>query len=102
MKRHLMVIAMLVLVGTQMPGAGAATLDEPGKLPPGRTDQKDKSQEDDCDCCQKCEAAKKPHISHEEEGADDKSGCEQCCDRCGRPLPSSEDTPPDIIEKPQR
>jgi hypothetical protein len=81
----------------------AATLDKPDALPPGRLEMPDKSQESDCDCCQKCKAATKPMISHEESGNSEKTGCEQCCERCGRKLPSGpEEAPPDIIEKPQR
>lgn len=100
MKKYALIIGLLIWSMLPLESL-AATFEEPVQLPPGRTDQRDKSQEDDCDCCQKCKAAKKP-ITSSEEGTeqDNKTGCEQCCERCGRKLPGApEDTPPDIIEK---
>lgn len=104
MKKRVLVMVVLVLTFSALGEVWAATFDEPVQLPPGRTDQQEKSQEDDCDCCQKCKAAKKPITTSEEGSEDGTSGCEQCCERCGRKLPSGPDqsAPPDIIEKRDR
>jgi hypothetical protein len=102
MKRHAVMVGMLLLLLAPLSQAGAVSQEKP-KLPPGRTDMKDKSQEDDCDCCQKCKAATRPTLSKEDTDDDKNTGCEDCCERCGRPLPMDpHESPPDIIDKPNR
>lgn len=99
MKRLALVLGTLLLVAAPFPCYPAIPDGNP-EFPPGRTNMKDKGQEDDCDCCQKCKAAKKTVKPKHEEGTQLQNGCEECCKRCGRPLPvAPEETPPDIIEK---
>jgi hypothetical protein len=104
MKRYASVMIALLLLIAPFSRAPAAMPEDPGKLPPDRIEMQDGSKEDDCDCCQKCQAAKRPVAPKVEPGATTpKDGCEDCCDRCGKALPSvPEDTPPDIIEKPKQ
>jgi len=101
-KRTVFIGIMLFLL-SPLAKAQAVNPEDSGKLPPGRIEMQDGSKEDDCDCCQKCKAAKRPVIPKEESGSDKKDGCQDCCDRCGRPLPSApEESPPDIIDKPKQ
>ena len=102
MKNFAGMILLLLLV-SPLSQASAAMPENPEKLPPDRIEMQDGSKADDCDCCQKCKAAKSPITPKEEPGANLKDGCEECCDRCGKALPSvPEDSPPDIIEKPKQ
>ena len=102
MRKYALMVGLLLLCLSPVAKAEAINMEEPGKLPPGRIEMPDKSQEDDCDCCQKCKAAKKPVLPQEEEGPAIKDGCAECCERCGRALPSAPvETPPDIIDKPK-
>jgi hypothetical protein len=95
-------IGLLLLLLSPLTRAGAVNPEDTGKLPPDRIKLQDGSKEDDCDCCQKCKAAKRPVLPKEEAGSDKKNGCEDCCDRCGKVLPSvPEESPPDIIDKPK-
>ena len=103
MRRYALMIGLLLLLVSPQSNALAKSPDEPGKLPPDRIEIQGGSREDDCDCCQKCQAAKREITPKEEPGADLKDGCAECCDRCEKALPTSpEETPPDIIEKPKQ
>jgi hypothetical protein len=103
MRKLAVLIGLTLLLTAPLSRAAAATMEEPGQLPPDRIQMPDKSQEDDCDCCQKCEAARRPVVPKEEAGSSKKkNGCEDCCARCGRPLPNApQQSPPDIIDKPK-
>jgi len=102
MRKYAIIIGLTLLLAIPAGRAQAVNPDEPGKLPPDRIELQDGSKEDDCDCCQKCKAAQRPVLPKQEAGADKKDGCQDCCDRCGKALPSvPEDSPPDIMEKPK-
>jgi hypothetical protein len=103
MRKYLLFIGLLLLCISPLSQAQAVNFEDPAQLPPGRTDMPDKSQENDCDCCQKCKAAKRPHLSLEEAAKpNQKDACETCCERCGRTMPSlPQESPPDIIDKPK-
>jgi hypothetical protein len=103
MIRRTVFIGLMLFLLTPLAKAQAVNPEETGKLPPGRIEMPDGSKEDDCDCCQKCKAAKRPVIPKEESGSDKKDGCQDCCDRCGKTLQSAPDeSPPDIIDKPKQ
>lgn len=75
-----------------------------GVIVPDR-DISDQDREAACDCCQKCKAATRNLKSQEEKsdekGVEEKDGCRDCCDKCGRIVPPApEDVPPEIIKKP--
>jgi len=64
-----------------------------------RSDWLERQDEDACDCCQKCKAARRPIQPEEQELPAEKNGCEDCCKRCGRPMPPApEEIPPEIIK----
>jgi hypothetical protein len=103
MRKLAVLISLTLLLAAPLTRAAATNIEEPA-LPPDRIQMPDKSQEDDCDCCQKCEAAKRPIAPKEEPGSTQKkNGCEDCCARCGRPLPTTpQESPPDIMDKPKQ
>ncbi|WP_162604872.1 hypothetical protein [Geomonas ferrireducens] len=76
-----------------------------GKFIPDQRDvESSPTEENACECCQKCKAAQKqptkPPTEREEATT---TGCEDCCQRCGRPVqPLPEDVPPEIINKPRQ
>ena len=74
-----------------------------GKFIPDQRDvEVSPTQEDACDCCQKCKAAKKETKPQLEEDTSKQTGCEACCQKCGRPVqPLPEDIPSEIINKPR-
>ena len=98
MKNFAGMILLLLLV-SPLSQASAAMPENPEKLPPDRIEMQDGSKADDCDCCQKCKAAKSPIKPKTEEGATLKDGCKDCCERCGKPLQPSNDIPPEVIDK---
>jgi hypothetical protein len=103
MRKFTLLFSLLLLLASAPPNAGAVTPGEPEKLPPSRIEMPDKAQEDACDCCQKCEAARRPELHPEKEGTDNGNGCDDCCERCGRVLPNTpHESPPDIIDKPKK
>ncbi|MBU5613343.1 hypothetical protein [Geomonas azotofigens] len=70
-------------------------------LPDQRDVEVSPMQENACDCCQKCKAAKKETKPQLEEDSSKQTGCEVCCQKCGRPVqPLPEDIPPEITNKP--
>ncbi|MBJ6749655.1 hypothetical protein [Geomonas anaerohicana] len=73
-----------------------------GKFLPDQSDvEVSPTQENACDCCQKCRAAKKDIKPHLEQDTGKETGCEECCRKCGRPVqPLPEDIPPEITNKP--
>lgn len=94
------IVMMLSLVLMSPMGTVQAGTLEAGKISNDPVIDHDKKQENACDCCQKCKAAKSDVETEEEEGALEGDGCEDCCTRCGKPLEHApEETPPDIIDK---
>jgi len=106
MMRNAVILGLLFLLFSPVAGAGAAELShrDNGDVHPDKQDIKDRSREYACDCCQKCQAARRPQIDPEEQkGPLEKNGCKGCCERCGRPVqPAPEEIPPEIIDKRQR
>jgi hypothetical protein len=100
MKKYALIVGLMLLFLSPVTRAEAADRQNAGVLPSGQPELQDRSTEDACDCCQKCTAARKTIIPHQEEGTAEKNGCEDCCDRCGRPMPPApESIPPEVIKK---
>lgn len=72
-----------------------------GKFIPDQRDiEASPNQENACECCQKCKAAKKETMPQLEEDTSKQTGCEECCLKCGRPVqPLPENIPPEIMKK---
>lgn len=90
----LLAMGPLTAKGESQNGQAAITSDEIG----------DASSEHACDCCQKCNAARRSKTgregSRDEEGISHENGCQDCCERCGKRIPPAPDqTPPEVIEK---
>lgn len=78
----------------------ATTSDEAGKPPADPQRLQDRLQENACDCCRKCKAARSAIKPKQEEGAGVKDACKVCCDRCGTVLkPTPEEIPPEVIDR---
>ncbi|GFO63869.1 hypothetical protein M1B72_07795 [Geomonas paludis] len=104
MKRTPIAIVLLLLSQVVLSCAGEGEVVHRGNgkfLPDQRDVEVSPTQENACDCCQKCKAAKKDIKPHLEEDTSKETGCEECCRKCGRPVqPLPEDIPPEIINKP--
>lgn len=105
MKRFVILVALLLLsVSLSCAQNGKVTHRVNGEFVPDQRDvESSPTQENACDCCQKCKAAKKETKPQLEEDTSKKTGCEDCCQKCGRPVqPLPEDVPPEIINKPRQ
>ncbi|WP_129127731.1 hypothetical protein [Geomonas oryzae] len=107
MKRMVMLVvwAILCQMSSTLWAADEMVHRANGKFIPDQRDiESSPTQEDACECCQKCKAAQKqPTKPPTEREKETTTGCEDCCQRCGRPVqPLPEDVPPEIINKPRQ
>lgn len=101
-----LMIALLLMLPLSVAVADGGELSHRvnGEYVPDQRDIQDTTREHACDCCQKCQAARKPVEPdlQKESVEKEKNGCRDCCERCGRPVqPLPEDIPPEIIQKPK-
>jgi hypothetical protein len=105
MKRTV-ILVVLVLLSVSPSRAESSEVAHRGNgkfIPDQRDVESSPAQEDACECCQKCKAAKKETKPQLEEDTSKVTGCEDCCQKCGRPVqPLPEDIPPEIINKPRQ
>lgn len=105
MKRSLILFALVLLsVSSSWAESGSLAHRANGKFIPDQRDvEPSATQENACDCCQKCKAATKETRPQLEEDTSKTTGCEDCCQKCGRPVqPLPEEIPPEIINKPKQ
>lgn len=104
--RTLMSIALLLLLQSCVTRADGEQMSHRvnGKFAPDVQDvQESPKQEEACACCQTCKAARKPVQPDLQEDLTSKNGCDDCCQKCGRPVqPAPEQIPPEIIQKPRK
>lgn len=103
-KTVILVALVLLSVSLSRAESGDSAHRGNGKFIPDQQDvESSPTQENACDCCQKCKAATKETKPQLEEDTSKKTGCEDCCLKCGRPVqPLPEDIPPEIINKPRQ
>ena len=100
MGRKTVLAGLMLLLLSPLSRSEAVDLDPSGNAPAEMRELRDRSTEDACDCCQKCQAAKRSIQPKEEEGSAAADACKDCCAKCGRTLqPSPEDIPPEVIDR---
>jgi hypothetical protein len=98
MKRFAVMIGLMLLLVSPQARAQWVEIDEPQA--PQNQEMPGQSQDEACDCCQKCKAATSDLKTQEEEGATEKDGCGDCCSRCSEPVKTlPHEPPPDVIDK---
>lgn len=105
MKKAVAVLGVVIMMAAMSAGVEAADVEKPGGVAGYQENMPDDTEtEESCDCCQKCNAARRNTLSEAEKKKEKKpdhpNGCKDCCERCGKPVPpATEDTPPEVIEK---
>lgn len=101
MRKLAVVAGLLLFLAAPLATVEAAGLQQAGQVTTDIEEKSDKVKGYACDCCQKCQAARRPVAPQEEAGPAKKAnGCKECCDRCGLKMPPAPDEiPPEVIEK---
>ena len=101
MRKLAVVAGLLLLLASPLATVEAAGRQQAGQVTTDIEEKSDRVKGYACDCCQKCQAARRPVVPQEETGPARKAnGCKECCDRCGLKMPPTPDEiPPDVIEK---
>ena len=104
MGKAVAVLGMVMMLSAMSASGEAADVRTPGGVAGYQENMpEDSATEDSCACCQQCNAARRQTLSEADKNKEQKdltNGCQECCERCGKPVPpASEETPPERIEK---